>query len=91
MRCKSHLTSRFCGVELGLKLTSNMVSESLFKKPILTRFLGHFVPPAIGPLTDHPLISSPVKCTYLNVRGCVGSLTSTTDTHRLQIRQFHSI
>jgi len=37
-----------------------MVSEPLFKlKFILTNFLGHFVPPDIGLLTDHPLISSP--------------------------------
>ena len=27
-RCNPHLTSRFCEVELGLKLISNMVSES---------------------------------------------------------------
>jgi len=25
--CNPHLTNRFCGVELGLKPTSNMVSE----------------------------------------------------------------
>jgi len=30
--CNPHLTSRFCGVELGLKPTSNMVLESFFKK-----------------------------------------------------------
>jgi len=27
IRCNPHLTSPFCGVELGLKLISNMVSE----------------------------------------------------------------
>ena len=26
--CNPHLTSRFCEVELGLKPTSNMISES---------------------------------------------------------------
>jgi len=35
MRCKPHLTSWFCGVELGLKPTSNMVSE-------LKVFFWHF-------------------------------------------------
>jgi len=27
-------------------------------EPIQARIFGHSVPPAIGPLTDHPLISS---------------------------------
>jgi len=36
-----------------------MISEPLVKRPILVGFLGHSVPPAIGPLTDYPLISSP--------------------------------
>jgi len=40
---KSHLTSRFCKVKLGLKFTSNMVSEL-----IVARLSG---------LSDHPLSS----------------------------------
>jgi len=35
-----------------------MVSE-LKLEPILANFLRHSVPPDIGPLTDHPLISCP--------------------------------
>ena len=49
------------------------------KKPILAKFLGHYVPPAIGPLTDHSLISSPTHEMNipLGVKRCVGSPTLT--------------
>ena len=43
MRCKPHLTSQFCGVELGLKPTSNMVSD-LNRLPHLLSFLVEFLP-----------------------------------------------
>jgi len=33
---------------------------------ILTRFFGYFVSSAIGPLTDHPLISSPTRDEYIS-------------------------
>jgi len=47
---------------------------------ILTKFLGHSVPPAIRPLTDHPQNSSPThEGIYLDARRCVGSLSSTRD------------
>jgi len=48
-----------------------MVLELLFKKKvILARFFGHFVPSAIGPLTDHPLISSFMHDIYRREEVC---------------------
>jgi len=50
-------------------------------------FVGHIVPPAIGPLSDHPLTSSPTNEMYIpRHEGCVLEIP-----HRLKIRQLHSI
>ena len=56
-----------------------MVSEPKLE-PILARFLGHFVPPEIGPLTNHPLIScSTHKMNIPRREGVCWSPTSTRD------------
>ena len=78
-RCTPHLTSRFCKVELGLKSTFEMVSES-----ILVRLLG---------LSGHPLSGryqtilkqyNPThELSSLGVKGCV--------VHQLEIRPFNSL
>jgi len=57
-----------------------MVSEPLFKKPILERFIGHSVPHAIGPLTDHTNFYFYARDAYTSTWGrCVRTPTSTRD------------
>jgi len=38
-------------------------------------FVRYIVPPVIGSLSDQPCVVQYVRCIYLDMRGCVGSLT----------------
>ena len=59
-----------------------MVLEPWFKKPILARFLGHFVLPTI-----RPPISSPTHEIYISRH----EKDVLEVLHRLEIRRFHSL
>jgi len=50
-------------------------------------FVGHIVPPSIGPLLDHPLMSSLTYEMYIPQRE--GGVLEVSN--RLKIGQFHSI